>query len=489
MEENPLGVAVACRYARVETEKRTKGRYPAPIAAIDVVEETFRGSLAAGLEREAEVFGRMVATDVCKNLIAVFFLSEKARKRRAVEAQTRPVRRAGVVGAGVMGGGIAWAFANAEIPVVVRDVAEPALGTALRQAKKILDGAADRRKMTRREAERRFGLVRATLSWDGFAGADVVVEAVVEDLGIKKKVLAELEANVGDACVIATNTSGLPIAEMARGLRRPANLGGLHFFNPVHRMPLVEVIRAEATSDATVATLWDLARALGKTPILVRDAPGFLVNRLLIPYTLEAARLLEEGTPPEEIDAAAEEFGMPMGPIALTDEVGIDVGYHVARHLAASFPDRMGVPPILEGVFAAGLRGKKTGAGLYLHDGDRRRPNPALDAILDGARRARGIAVRRADRAEMIDRLFLPMVAEAAWCLAEGVVESPNDVDVGMIYGTGFPPFRGGLLRWADSLGAAACVRRLEGLTSRHGTRFDPGEPLRAVAARGGFRR
>jgi 3-hydroxyacyl-CoA dehydrogenase/enoyl-CoA hydratase/3-hydroxybutyryl-CoA epimerase len=318
------------------------------------------------------------------------------------------------------------------------------------------------------------------LDFTGFRSVGLVVEAIVEKMEVKKQVFKELEAQVSDECVIASNTSSLSISEMQSVLTKPERFVGMHFFNPVHKMPLIEIIRGARTSDQAVATTFQFSKDLGKTPIVVKDAPGFLVNRLLAPYMNESLYLLLEGVPVEEIDRALLNFGMPMGPMELLDEVGIDVGEKVSHILHAAFGARMQPPPGDNPLVKAGRLGKKTGKGIYQYEGREKSEDPSVYEILGVKPRPGAVP-----EAEIVERCILPMINEASRCLEEKIVESPAVLDLGMIMGTGFPPFRGGLLRHADSMGARTLVGRLSQYEHRYGARFAPAPPLKAMADAG----
>jgi 3-hydroxyacyl-CoA dehydrogenase len=317
-----------------------------------------------------------------------------------------------------------------------------------------------------------------TLDYSGFARCEMTVEAVVEKLDVKRAVLAEWEGLVPADAIFASNTSTIPIAQIASGAARPEHVAGMHFFNPVHKMPLVEVIRGEKSSDETVATIFAFAKRLGKTPVVVADLPGFLVNRILAPYLSEAVRLLREGCRIEDVDSALSEFGMPVGPLALLDDIGLDVAVKAGEVLHAAFPQRI-KPGGDEALVAAGRLGRKSGAGFYEYAGGKRGdPSPAAYEAL----RANPASTPRYSRSQIQERLVLPMVNEAAFCLEDGVVPTPAKLDLAMILGTGFPPFRGGLLRWADSLGLPRVRSLLEELTEKFGPRFEPARSIRRMA-------
>ncbi|MFC1657279.1 3-hydroxyacyl-CoA dehydrogenase NAD-binding domain-containing protein [Candidatus Moduliflexota bacterium] len=452
LESNGYGRKLIFERARREVRERGGDHYPAPLAAIDAVEAGISGGMEKGLEREAQLLGVMAFSPVSKNLIHVFRLRERFSKVSAAPAAG--IGRTGVVGAGVMGGGIAALAAMKGLRTRIMDLSPTALGGALRTVDKTL--AAGKKKGAITGAEASWGAARIT--WDteirGLGGIDLVIEAVAERMDIKKSVLADVAARVGKDALILSNTSSLSITGMAEGVVNPSRVAGLHFFNPVDRMPLVEVIRGRETSEETVGRVKAFAKRLGKIPIVARDRPGFLVNRLLFPYLVEGARLLEEGAALSTVDGALEDFGMPMGPFALIDMVGADIASHAAANLREGLGDRFLAPALLGAMVQGGRLGRKTGSGFYLYGGKGKgkgRRSPGLDDFL--SLHVKGGERDAPPREEIVDRLIFAMVNEASLCLEEGVVESPEAVDAGMILGAGFPPFTGGLLRYADSRG------------------------------------
>ncbi|HUE77980.1 MAG TPA: 3-hydroxyacyl-CoA dehydrogenase NAD-binding domain-containing protein [Longimicrobiales bacterium] len=478
LEATPLGRRVILSQARKQVLKQTGGHYPAPLRAIEVMRASAGKPLERALAIEAEALGELVVTDISKNLIHVFRLMEDAKKA-APAAEPRPVERVAVLGAGVMGGGVAQLLAYRGLSVRLKDINHEALSTGLRHAREQFDALVKRRKLRPREADDRMNAIAPSLDYTGFGTIDLVIEAVVERMDVKKSVLREAEAAAGDA-ILTTNTSSLSVSDMQRALERPADFAGMHFFNPVHKMPLVEVIRGEETSEEAVATVFALTRKLGKTPVIVQDGPGFLVNRVLTPYLNEAGYLLGEGASIAEIDAALVDFGMPMGPLRLLDEVGLDIARHAGRTMHAAFGARMAPAPALTALEGTDRLGRKNGRGFYEYeDGKEKHPDPAIYEELR--------AVVGDDRRPMAprliqDRCVLPMVNEAARILEEGIARSAGDVDLAMITGTGFPPFRGGLLRYADTLGTPTILAKLESLRKEHGPRFEPAPLLRRLA-------
>ena len=485
VDANPVGRAFALKQARKRTLARTHGHYPALLRALDVVGRGLARGEGEGYDAETRAIGELAVSPTTKNLIHVFRLIEQSKKSGADDSAPPPeVRRPAVVGAGVMGGGIAALIADkAGLPVRIKDVRPEALATALGHASELLDRRVRRRRLRPAEKRRRMALLQPTLEDEGLEACDLVIEAIVENLEVKQGVLADLGRRAPGA-VLASNTSSLSIDAIGQSVSGRERVVGMHFFNPVDRMPLVEVVAGPQTSPSAIRTVAAFARRLGKTPVLVRECPGFLVNRLLAFYSAAALWLLDEGYRVEEIDGAMLEWGMPMGPLRLADEVGLDVSAKVAHVLQDAFADRLVFPDWLDRLGAAGRLGVKSGLGVYRYDGRRERGvDPAVyEAIGRPATKRPG-----ADRSALAERLVLPMVNEAARCLEEGVVEGPGPLDLAMIFGTGFPPFRGGLCRWADGVGLAVVVERLEALTATVGKRCLPSDALRRFAGAGGF--
>ena len=479
----PFGRALVFRQARAGVMAKTGGHYPAPLAALDVLKRGIGQPVAASLALEAAAIGPLATGPVCKNLVRIFQLSEAAKRAKVVgDDSLKPatVSRLALAGAGVMGGGIAELASRYGLEVRLRDVRPESLQKGLQTVRAVMDERGRRRRTAAREKDGQMARILPTLELTGVSHADAAIEAVVEDLDVKRRVFAELEVRMRPDALLATNTSSLSVDALANGLRHPERFVGFHFFNPVHKMPLVEVVRGARTSDAALVTAVGLARRLGKTPVVVKDSPGFVVNRLLMPYLREAMHLFEEGFSIPDLDAAMREFGMPMGPFEVIDEVGLDVGSKVAGVLSAAFPGRMQPAPLLDKLVAAGRLGHKNGLGFYRHAGRKRTADPAVPVLL-GIKRSR----RPASLAPLAERMALTMVNEAARCLEEGVVADAGAIDVAMIFGAGFPPFRGGVLRWADSLGLTNVVSRLRALRGEKGERFEPCALLVARAERG----
>lgn len=482
---NPLGRRFVIEQARRKTLAQTRGRFPAPLAALEVVATALGEGAAAGFEAEARAIGRLAASPVAKNLIYLFRQIE-AGKRGGDEGTERiaEVHRPAVIGAGVMGGGIAHLIADKTgLPVRVKDLQPEALATALRHASGLFERQVRRRRMKPAEKRRRMALVQPTLEDDGLASCDFTIEAVVENLGVKQRVFGELSKRVGDRAILATNTSSLSIEDIGQLAAHRERVVGMHFFNPVDKMPLVEVVVGKHTGRLAARAAAAFARRLGKTPVEVRDGPGFLVNRLLAFYSAEAMWLLDEGFRVEDVDRAMVDWGMPMGPLRLADEVGLDVSAKVGKILHEAFGDRLPFPAWIDRLAEPGRLGVKSGLGVYRYDGRRQLgPDPALAGRLGLVPRHRD-----PDLGALAERMVLPMVNEAARCLEEQIVANPGALDLAMVFGTGFPPFRGGLCRWADQEGLVRLVERLERYADAVGPRFAPCEALRRFADEGGF--
>lgn len=446
--------------SRKQVLKATKGQYPAPLKILDVVEQTLGSELKAGLLTESRGFAELAVTNVSKNLIHIFFSSEELKKESGVlpselgEFKSKKIKEIGVVGAGIMGGGIAAVASKKKINVRLKDIASHSLATALATAQKLFDKDFQRKRTDLSEFRQRRYRIEPSLEWSGFSKLSFVIEAVIEKMEIKKSVFQEIENLLPEETIIASNTSSLSISEMASVCRKPERVVGMHFFNPVPMMPLVEVVRAEKTSPQVVAQTVALAKQLGKTPIVVKDRPGFLINRILMPFLIECAHLKQDGFSIQQIDHAATKFGMPMGPFRLLDEIGLDTAAKVADVIAAAYP-HMKVMPMIHDMVAKGYLGKKNGKGFYEYDtrGKEKgvRSEFQTSALDESESTTRSIQ----------DRLILPMATEAIMALEEGIVGSVRDLDIGLIFGIGFPPFRGGLLKWISDVGEREILDRM----------------------------
>jgi 3-hydroxyacyl-CoA dehydrogenase/enoyl-CoA hydratase/3-hydroxybutyryl-CoA epimerase len=472
LESTSLTRGIIFRKASRTVLAETRGNYPAPLAALEAVRAGYDRSADAGYAREAELIGGLIATEVSKNLVHVFYLNEALKRDRPAAAFDG--RRTAVVGAGIMGGGIAQLFAERGRSVRMKDISPAAVGAGYQAAAKIFSKREKRGVLDRLQARDGMDRISGTTDWTGFRAMDLVVEAVVENMAVKKQVLREFEAVAREDAVFASNTSSLSITELASAARHPGRVVGMHFFNPVEKMPLVEVIRGANTAPETVDAVVAVSRKLGKLPVVVNDGPGFLVNRILMPYLGEALRMLEEGGSIEAIDRALTRFGMPMGAFILLDEIGIDVAHKVSEILRQGLGERIGSSPLLASLYHDGHLGKKNGKGFYRYeDGRRTGPDPTV-----AGRTAASAGNARLASDEITERAVLLMVKEAALCLEEGIIDRPDLLDAALIFGIGFPPFRGGLLRYADALGAQAVVERLNALAERYGDRFTPPRSL-----------
>lgn len=462
---------VIARKARASVLEKSGGHYPAPLLALEAVLKGTTQSLPDGLALEARLFGELSVTPVSRALVSIFFATQEIKKDTGVPEGTeaRVVKKLGVLGAGLMGAGIAGAAAEQGVAVRMRDTGGEALARGLRTVRDVLDERRRRGRLDAREVAQRLDRISPTTDLAGFRQAQLVIEAVFEDLELKRATLGELEAVCRDECVIASNTSSLPIREIARHAKRPAHVLGMHFFSPVHRMPLLEVIVTKETDAWATATAVAFGRRLGKNVIVVRDGPGFYTTRALSPYLNEAARLVEEGAAIGEVDRTLTGFGFPVGPMALVDEVGIDVGAKVSKILHHAFGERMAPPASLHRVLDDGRLGRKNGRGFYRYDGKKKAVDESVYALLGSGAERRPFEAR-----EIQDRLVFAFLNEAVLCLESGILRSPRDGDVGAIFGLGFPPFLGGPFRYLDQLGARFAVELLEGLAARHGARFKP---------------
>ncbi|WP_036189330.1 fatty acid oxidation complex subunit alpha FadB [Marinimicrobium agarilyticum] len=458
LKHNRIEAAMAFETAKSVVAAQAGRHYPAPVAAIEVMREAAGESRDAALEIEAKTFARLATTPVAQALVGIFIsdqlLGKKAKRWQKRDEQS--VNRAAVLGAGIMGGGIAYQSAYKGVPIKMKDIAQKGLEQGLDEANRLLCKRVEKGKMTPKAMGEALNRIEPTLAYDGFDQVDMVVEAVVENAKVKRSVLAETEGKVSERTVLASNTSTISITALAEALKRPENFCGMHFFNPVHAMPLVEVIRGEKTSDQAIARTVAYATQLGKKPVVVNDCPGFLVNRVLFPYFAGFAMLVRDGVDYEHIDRVMERWGWPMGPAYLLDVVGLDTAVHAEQVMADAYPDRLkrDYTSCTEVLFDAGRLGQKSGGGFYDYEDDKKgRPQKQRS---EQARESLGpLSNESLSDEEIVARMMIPMVTELVRCLDEAVVETAAEADMAMVYGTGFPPFRGGPLRWVDSLGPA----------------------------------
>ncbi|MCE9688068.1 fatty acid oxidation complex subunit alpha FadB [Shewanella sp. AS16] len=437
--------------------------YPAPMAAVNVVEQAAKCGRSEALAIEHQAFIKLAKTDVAKALIGIFlndqFVKGKAKKAGKLAKQ---VNSAAVLGAGIMGGGIAYQSASKGTPIVMKDIAQPALDLGLNEAAKLLTAQVQRGRSTPEKMAKVLNNITPALDYAPVSHADVVVEAVVEHPKIKAQVLAEVEQYVGADAIIASNTSTISINLLAKSMQKPERFCGMHFFNPVHKMPLVEVIRGEHSSEETIASVVAYASKMGKTPIVVNDCPGFFVNRVLFPYFAGFNGLLAEGADFAAIDKVMEkQFGWPMGPAYLLDVVGLDTGHHAQAVMAEGFPDRMGKSGVdaIDVMFDNKRLGQKNAKGFYQYSVDRRgKPKKDLDPVSYELLKNAFGELKHFEADDIIARTMIPMIIETVRCLEEGIIASPAEADMGLVYGLGFPPFRGGVFRYLDTLGIANFV-------------------------------
>ncbi len=486
LEDNPLGRKVLFQQAKKALLKQTKGNYPAPEKALEAVRIGAEQGLEAGLKAEATLFGELVVSDVSKRLVEIFFATTALKKDTGVDEpniQGAKVEKIGMLGAGLMGAGIAYIAADNGIFVRLKDKDDAGLARGLTQIRGILDEGVKRKRITRRDRDEKLARVTGATDFSGLTHAEVVVEAVFEDLALKQKTVAEIEKSAPRA-IFASNTSSIPIGKIAEGAAHPENVIGMHFFSPVNKMPLLEVIRAPKTSSQTVATVVALGKKMGKTVIVVNDGVGFYTSRILAPYLNEASFLLAEGGAIDEIDRALTGFGFPVGPLQLLDEVGIDVGTKVAHIMHAAFGDRLLAPSGIDKLIADGRLGRKAKKGFYSYGEEKGKSRKSVDEtvydLLPGGRTRTPVSA-----GEAAERCVLQMVNEAALCLGEKVLRSARDGDIGAVFGLGWPPFRGGPFRYADSLGAKTIVERLRRYEEKLGLRFKPAPLLVEMAASG----
>jgi 3-hydroxyacyl-CoA dehydrogenase/enoyl-CoA hydratase/3-hydroxybutyryl-CoA epimerase len=472
---NPLGRMVFFDQARKRTLAKTHGNYPAAEKILEVVRLGFSAGMRAGLGAEASAFGELAMSGEARELMGIFFAQNELKKDAGVSgADVAKVKleRVGVLGAGLMGAGIAFVTAvNARLPVRLKDRDEPSLGRGVGHVRELVLSRAKTRRMTTFERDRELYRVTATTSYDGFGAVDVVIEAVFEDLALKQQILRDVEAQGGERVIFASNTSSLPISKIAEAAARPELVVGMHYFSPVNKMPLLEVIVTAKTAPWVVATAVELGKRQGKTVIVVGDGPGFYTSRALGPYLNEASYLLAEGVPVEAIDAALVRWGFPVGPVTLLDEVGIDVGLKVGKVLHDAFGERMAPPPAVERLVEDQRFGKKNSRGFYDYT-SKKKGKREVDRSVYGVL---GVEPSKdMSSGDIAERCALQMVNEAAHCLGEGILRSPRDGDIGAVFGLGFPPFRGGPFRYVDAVGVKEIVRRRETLEKAHGVRFRP---------------
>lgn len=483
LAHNPLGRKVLFDQARKALHKKTRGNYPAQDRILDVVKAGLEKGLEGGLDAEAKAFGELVMSAESKALRSIFFATQALKKDNGTndpDAKPRAITHVGMLGAGLMGAGIAYVTtAQAKTPVRLKDRDAKGILAGLKYVREIVDERVKKKRMNRMDADQLMTLTTGTTDYSGFSACEVVIEAVFEDLALKQTMVRDVEKANPNA-IFASNTSSIPIAKIAEASAHPENVLGMHYFSPVHKMPLLEIIVTPKTSNEATATCVELGKKQGKTVIVVNDGPGFYTTRILAPLMNEAAHLLAEGVAIETIDRAMLDFGFPVGPIKLTDEVGIDVGAKVGKVMLEAFGDRMAAPAGMEKLIADDRKGRKNGKGFYLYGGDKKGVDESVYTVLGVKPDNTSVS---AD--DVAWRCTLQMVNEAALCFQEGILRSARDGDIGAIFGLGFPPFRGGPFRFVDTVGAKEIVRRLRHYEQAVGKRFAPAPLLVAMAEKG----
>ncbi len=477
LESTSLIRNIVYKKATELVQKQTWGNYPAPFKIIECVIAGMEKGLAAGMEAETKKFGELVVSPQSRELIQIF-LSMTGMKKNPLKDRVRPVRKIGILGAGLMGAGIANVSVTNGLEVFLKDVSYDAVGQGERAIWQDLDGKVKKKALSPFQRDVTFSRITGTIDYRGFEKADLIVEAVFEDMELKRKLLAEAEASIREDAIFASNTSSLPIGGIAVAARHPERVIGMHYFSPVPKMPLIEIIVTKKTADWVRATAFDVGIRQGKTVIIVNDGPGFYTTRILAPLLNEALEVLNEGGDIKEIDLAMRQFGYPVGPIALLDEVGIDVGAHVSKVLGPLFAARGAQPnTAMERIFQAGYKGRKNNRGFYFY-GNRsgkvkKVVNDEIYKFFSGRKR------KKFDSQKIQNRLSLAMINEAALCLQEDILLSPRDGDIGAVFGLGFPPFLGGPFRYIDSMGLPKILSLMEELEERYGGRFTPAPILR----------
>lgn len=485
LENTGPGRKLVFSQALKQTLKKTQGNYPAALRIIEVIQTGVEQGYQKGLAAEAKAFGQLCMTSESAALRSIFFATTQMKKESgAGDAKPRKVRKAAVLGGGLMGGGIANVCATkAGVPVRIKDIAEQGINNALKYSFDILNKKYKKRFISKAEMQKQLLLITGTTDYSGFHDVDIVIEAVFEDLSLKQQMVADIEQHCAEHTIFASNTSSLPIHKIAEKAARPENVIGLHYFSPVDKMPLVEVIAHNKTSAETIATTVAFARKQGKTPIVVKDGAGFYVNRILALYMNEAANILLAGEPVEKIDRALVKFGFPVGPVTLLDEVGIDVGAKISPILTAELGERFAAPAAFDKLLADGRKGKKTEKGFYLYGKAAKKGKKLVDESVYAVLGVTPAPALNSD--EIASRCTAQMLNEAVRCLEEGIIASARDGDIGAIFGIGFPPFLGGPFRYIDKLGVNNLVATLRQLESRFGSRFTPCDTLLKMAEQG----
>jgi 3-hydroxyacyl-CoA dehydrogenase len=473
-------------FTKAMTAAQAKG-YIAPFKAVEAIDKGLSYDIDADLQREAELFADCVVSDVAKNLIGIFLNTRAAGRLPRIEGiEPAKIKKVAMLGGGVMGSGIVNLLLKGGFETVLWDINDEALEKGVASVRKTFDYPIKKRKMKPADLENMLEKhLAATSSLDDLQDVDLIIEAVLEDMNVKQDIWQKLAGICRADVIFATNTSALPITEMASILEDPGRMIGLHFFNPAHRMQLLEIICAAKTSDQTLATSVAFARAIRKIPIVVNDGPGFYVSRQLSGLLGGAVFLTADGVDGAAIENAMLDFGLPMGPAALADLTGIDIGYHVNKTFEKRLGERYKVHPLTELIYQTGCYGRKTGAGYFDYSGDQPVPNPKVTEVVQKYLKDNGVAPKEMPQAEITDAMLALGINEAALMIEEGICDRPQDMDLAMIYGTGFPPFRGGILRYADKWGLKNVCAKLVALEKQYGRRFAPANLIKEMAKSG----
>lgn len=480
MSGSGLGRKFVFEQAAKKTNEKTRGNYPATVAILEVIQHGLEKGFAQGQELEAKRFGELVMSSESKALRSIFFATTEMKKENGAEAEPAAVNRVGVLGGGLMGAGISYvSVAKAKVPVRIKDVSNDGVLNALNYNYKLFEKQRKRRIISKAGLQSKMLQLSGGIDFTSFNHIDVVIEAVFEDLDLKQTMVADIEANAKPEIIFATNTSSLPIHKIAEKAERPENIVGLHYFSPVEKMPLVEVIPHETTSEETISTVVALAKKQGKTPIVVKDKAGFYVNRILAPYMNEAAHILLANEPIEQLDGALLDFGFPVGPITLLDEVGVDIGAKIMPILVNELGERFKGPDVFDTLLNDGRKGRKTGKGFYTYKGKKKEVDKSVYKLLNLTPES-----KLSDN-DIALRCVLPMLNEAVRCLDDGIIRSPRDGDIGAIFGIGFPPFLGGPFRYMDQFGLKELVEKMNEFASKYGDRYAPCDGLLTRAGEG----
>lgn len=480
MSGSGLGRKFVFEQAAKKTNEKTRGNYPATVAILEVIQHGLEKGFAQGQELEAKRFGELVMSSESKALRSIFFATTEMKKENGAEADPATVNKVGVLGGGLMGAGISHvSVAKAKVPVRIKDVSNDGVLNALNYNYKLFEKQRKRRIISKAGLQSKMLQLSGGIDFTSFNHIDVVIEAVFEDLDLKQKMVADIEANAKPETIFATNTSSLPIHKIAEIAERPENIVGLHYFSPVEKMPLVEVIPHETTSEETISTVVALAKKQGKTPIVVKDKAGFYVNRILAPYMNEAAHILLANEPIEQLDGALLDFGFPVGPITLLDEVGVDIGAKIMPILVNELGERFKGPDVFDTLLNDGRKGRKSGKGFYTYKGKKKEVDKSVYKLLNLTPES------KLSDSDIALRCVLPMLNEAVRCLDDGIIRSPRDGDIGAIFGIGFPPFLGGPFRYMDQFGLKELVEKMNEFASKYGDRYAPCDGLLTRAGEG----